>query len=113
MLVQDRVEPARDRRRAIVPDHPDGQPAPDVETTINKLNQTGPVGKLITIKLLPEYLGLLADGKLTILADPLFWLLRQVHRFDETRHDGRPADNATNSDHAAHSAAAMDRAPPT
>jgi len=47
----------------------DGQPAPDIETTINKLNQTGPIGKLITIKLLPEYLGLLSDGKLQILID--------------------------------------------
>lgn len=47
----------------------DGQPAPDIETTINKLNQTGPIGKLVTIKLLPEYLGLLADGKLVIAMD--------------------------------------------
>jgi outer membrane protein OmpA-like peptidoglycan-associated protein len=47
----------------------DGQTAPDIETTINKLNQTGPIGKLVTIKLLPEYLGLLADGKLEILVD--------------------------------------------
>ncbi len=47
----------------------DGQPAPDVEATINKLNQTGPIGKLVTVKLLPEYLGLLADGKLTIMMD--------------------------------------------
>ena len=47
----------------------DGQPAPDIETTINKLNQTGPIGKLITIRLLPEYLGLLADGELAIAVD--------------------------------------------
>jgi OOP family OmpA-OmpF porin len=47
----------------------DGQPAPDIETTINKLNQTGPIGKLVTIKLLPEYLGLLSDGKLVIAMD--------------------------------------------
>lgn len=47
----------------------DGQSAPDIEATINKLNQTGPIGKLVTIKLLPEYLGLLADGKLTIMMD--------------------------------------------
>lgn len=47
----------------------DGQPAPDIETTINKLNQTGPIGKLVTIRLLPEYLGLLADGKLAIAFD--------------------------------------------
>ena len=47
----------------------DGRSAPDIETTINKLSQSGPIGKLITIKLLPEYLGLLADGKLEIMVD--------------------------------------------
>ena len=47
----------------------DGRSAPDIETTINKLSQTGPIGKLITIKLLPEYLDMLADGKLSILVD--------------------------------------------
>jgi outer membrane protein OmpA-like peptidoglycan-associated protein len=47
----------------------DGRSAPDIETTINKLSQTGPIGKLITVKLLPEYLDLLADGKLAILVD--------------------------------------------
>jgi outer membrane protein OmpA-like peptidoglycan-associated protein len=47
----------------------DGQPAPDLANTINRLNQTGPIGKLITIKLLPEYLGLLADGKLAVFVD--------------------------------------------
>jgi outer membrane protein OmpA-like peptidoglycan-associated protein len=47
----------------------DGRSAPDIETTVNKLSQTGPVGKLVTIKLLPEYLDLLADGKLAILVD--------------------------------------------
>jgi OOP family OmpA-OmpF porin len=47
----------------------DGRSAPDIETTINKLSQSGPIGKLITIKLLPEYLDLLADGKLEIKVD--------------------------------------------
>lgn len=47
----------------------DGRSAPDLETTINKLNQTGPIGKLVTIKLLPEYLALLADGKLEVFVD--------------------------------------------
>ena len=47
----------------------DGRSAPDIETTINKLSQSGPIGKLITIKLLPEYLDLLADGKLEIMVD--------------------------------------------
>jgi outer membrane protein OmpA-like peptidoglycan-associated protein len=47
----------------------DGAPAPDLENTINELNQTGPVGKLVTVQLLPEYLSLLADGKLEIFID--------------------------------------------
>ncbi len=47
----------------------DGRSAPDIETTINKLSQSGPIGKLITIKLLPEYLDLLTDGKLEIKVD--------------------------------------------
>ena len=47
----------------------DGRSAPDIETTINKLNQTGPIGKLVTIKLLPEYLDLLSDGELQVFVD--------------------------------------------
>jgi OmpA-OmpF porin, OOP family len=47
----------------------DGRSAPDIETTINKLSQSGPIGKLITVKLLPEYLDLLKDGKLEIMVD--------------------------------------------
>ncbi len=47
----------------------DGQSAPDIETTINNLNQTGPIGNLVTIRLLPEYLRLLSDGKLQIMMD--------------------------------------------
>ena len=47
----------------------DGQNAPDLAATINRLQQTGPIGKLLTVQLLPEYLKLLADGKLAVLAD--------------------------------------------
>lgn len=47
----------------------DDRSAPDLETTINKLNQTGPIGKLLTIKLLPEYLDLLKDGELKVFID--------------------------------------------
>jgi OOP family OmpA-OmpF porin len=47
----------------------DDRSAPDIETTINKLNQTGPIGKLVTIKLLPEYLDLLRDGELEVFID--------------------------------------------
>jgi outer membrane protein OmpA-like peptidoglycan-associated protein len=63
----------------------DGRPAPDIETTINKLNQTGPVGKLITIKLLPEYLGLLGDGKLQILVDDATSNIGDGYAFDFAR----------------------------
>lgn len=66
LFVDDFQAPAMKTRFSVTLD---GQPAPDIETTINKLNQTGPIGKLVTIKLLPEYLGLLADGKLQILVD--------------------------------------------
>jgi OOP family OmpA-OmpF porin len=66
LFVDDFQAPAMKTRFSVTLD---GQAAPDIETTINKLNQTGPIGKLVTIKLLPEYLGLLADGKLQILMD--------------------------------------------
>jgi OOP family OmpA-OmpF porin len=66
LFVDDFQAPAMSSRFTVTLD---GQPAPDIETTINKLNQTGPIGKLVTIKLLPEYLGLLSDGKLQILMD--------------------------------------------
>ena len=63
----------------------DGRPAPDIETTINKLNQTGPIGKLLTIKLLPEYLGLLSDGKLQIMVDDATSNIGDGYAFDFAR----------------------------
>ena len=63
----------------------DGRPAPDIETTINKLEQSGPIGKLITIKLLPEYLDLLADGKLEILVDDPTTVAADGFAFDFAR----------------------------
>ncbi|MEO8064454.1 MAG: OmpA family protein [Pseudomonadota bacterium] len=63
----------------------DGRSAPDIETTINKLNQTGPIGKLVTIKLLPEYLDLLADGKLEILVDDTSTGIADGFAFDFAR----------------------------
>lgn len=47
----------------------DGREAPDLAVVLNALDQTGPIGKLLTIQLLPEYLDLIADGKLEILID--------------------------------------------
>lgn len=47
----------------------DGRETTDLPIVLNSLDQTGPVGKLLTIQLLPEYLELLADGKLEIRID--------------------------------------------
>lgn len=47
----------------------DGRPAPDIAAVVNELEQTGPIGKLVTVQLLAEYLSLLDDGRLEILFD--------------------------------------------
>ena len=47
----------------------DGKEAPDIALVVNQLSQTGPIGKLLNLQLLPEYLPLLADGKLAISID--------------------------------------------
>lgn len=47
----------------------DGRETTDLPVVLNSLDQTGPIGKLLTIQLLPEYLELLADGKLEIRID--------------------------------------------
>lgn len=47
----------------------DDRETTDVPVVLNSLDQTGPIGKLLTIQLLPEYLDLLADGKLEIRID--------------------------------------------
>jgi OOP family OmpA-OmpF porin len=46
-----------------------GERAPFIERVINTLQQTGPIGKLITVELLPEYLRLLQGGKLSLFID--------------------------------------------
>lgn len=38
-------------------------------TTLNALDQTGPIGKLLTVQLLPEHLPLLHDGRLEVSID--------------------------------------------
>ena len=47
----------------------DGRDMPGIAATLNALDQTGPIGKLLTVQLLPEQLSLLADGKLEIDID--------------------------------------------
>lgn len=46
-----------------------GTEVPTVATTLNALNQTGPIGKLVTIELLPEQLNLLREGKFELKID--------------------------------------------
>lgn len=46
-----------------------GVEVPTLATTLNALNQTGPIGKLVTVELLPEQLGLLREGKLDLRID--------------------------------------------
>ncbi len=47
----------------------DGREAPDLAASINALRQTGPIGKLLTLQLLPEYNELLEDGELVVSID--------------------------------------------
>lgn len=47
----------------------DGERTPYIEPFINELRQTGPIGKMITLNILPEYFHLLKDGKLEIYID--------------------------------------------
>lgn len=46
-----------------------GTRLPNFEYAINSLDQTGPIGKLVTLKLLPEYWPLLKSGEVRLLID--------------------------------------------
>ncbi len=46
-----------------------GTRIPTFEYAINSLNQSGPIGKLVTLKLLPEYWSLLKSGTVKLLID--------------------------------------------
>ena len=46
-----------------------GVEVPLLATTLNALDQTGPIGKLVTLQLLPEHLPLLREGKLEVAID--------------------------------------------
>ncbi|WP_146908904.1 OmpA family protein [Arenimonas daejeonensis] len=47
----------------------DGRELSDVAVVLNALDQTGPIGKLITLQLLPEYIDTIADGRVEIRID--------------------------------------------
>lgn len=42
---------------------------PSIEMAINSLDQTGPVGKLLTFTILPEYFGIIRSGEVRLLID--------------------------------------------
>jgi OOP family OmpA-OmpF porin len=46
-----------------------GTRIPQFEDTINQMDQTGPIGKLLTLQLLPEYWPLLKSGTVNLLID--------------------------------------------
>jgi OOP family OmpA-OmpF porin len=46
-----------------------GTRIPSFEAAVNSLEQTGPIGKLVSLKLLPEYLPLLRSGTVKVLID--------------------------------------------
>ena len=46
-----------------------GTRIPSFEAAVNSLEQTGPIGKLVTLKLLPEYWSLLRTGTVELLID--------------------------------------------
>ena len=47
----------------------DGRELSDVAMVLNALDQTGPIGKLLTLQLLPEYIDTVADGRVEIRID--------------------------------------------
>jgi OOP family OmpA-OmpF porin len=46
-----------------------GTRLPNFGDTINQMNQTGPIGKLVTLRLLPEYWPILKSGTVSLLID--------------------------------------------
>jgi OmpA-OmpF porin, OOP family len=46
-----------------------GERAPFLERVLNAVEQTGPIGKMITVEIPPEYLRLLSAGKLSLFID--------------------------------------------
>ncbi len=47
----------------------DGRELSDVAVVLNALDQTGPIGKLLTLQLLPEYVDTVRDGRVEIRID--------------------------------------------
>ena len=62
-----------------------GTRIPSLEYSINSLNQTGPIGKLVSMKLLPEYWPLLQSGEVKLLIDDPTTKVRDGYAIDFAR----------------------------
>lgn len=62
-----------------------GTRIPSFEEAINALDQTGPIGKLMTLRLLPEYWPLLRSGKVQLLIDDPTTRVRDGYAVDFVR----------------------------
>lgn len=58
---------------------------PSLEEAINALDQTGPIGKLVTLRLLPEYWPLLRSGNVQLLIDDPTTRVRDGYAVDFVR----------------------------
>ena len=59
-----------------------GTRIPGFEEAVNALDQTGPIGKLITVRLLPEYWPLLESGEVKLLIDDPVTKVRDGYAVD-------------------------------
>lgn len=62
-----------------------GTRIPSFEEAINALDQTGPIGKLVTLRLLPEYWPLLRSGNVQLLIDDPTTRVRDGYAVDFAR----------------------------
>ncbi|PYV79746.1 MAG: hypothetical protein DMG93_20270 [Acidobacteria bacterium] len=62
-----------------------GTRIPSFESSINSLDQTGPIGKLVSMKLLPEYWPLLKSGEVKLLIDDPTTKVRDGYAIDFAR----------------------------
>lgn len=62
-----------------------GTRIPSFEDAVNSLDQTGPIGKLITLRLLPEYWPLLQSGEVRLMIDDPTTKVRDGYAMDFVR----------------------------
>ena len=82
-LFVDDFQPARFGSRYHV--RINGQDLPEIAASMNQLDQTGPIGKLLTVQLLPERLHLLDSGRIEIDIDDAHSNIGDGFAFDFVR----------------------------